>query len=171
MIHGKCKSVGCYAMTDALIEEIYALARESFLGANDSFQVHAFPFHMTPENMARHANHEAYPFWTTLKEGYDYFEYSRQIPTVAVCNRRYVVNVAWPGGELNRLNPEGACPAFFRPRPDPFRPRPGEEMAEFQRVIMPGPKTRDVANIESSQRSGQRRPNRRHVDLGDRFLA
>ena len=24
MIHGKCKSVGCYAMTDALIEEIYA---------------------------------------------------------------------------------------------------------------------------------------------------
>ena len=154
MIHGKCKSVGCYAMTDALIEEIYALARESFLGANDSFQVHAFPFHMTPENMARHANHEAYPFWKTLKEGYDYFEYSRQIPTVAVCNRRYVVNVAWPGGELNRLNPEGACPAFFRPKPDPFRPRPGEEMAEFQRVIMPGPKTRDVANIESSQRSG-----------------
>ena len=154
MIHGKCKSVGCYAMTDALIEEIYALARESFLGANDSFQVHAFPFHMTPENMARHANHEAYPFWKTLKEGYDYFEYSRQIPTVAVCNRRYVVNVAWPGGELNRLNPEGGCPAFFRPKPDPFRPRPGEEMAEFQRVIMPGPKTRDVANIESSQRSG-----------------
>ena len=24
MIHGKCKSAGCYAMTDALIEEIYA---------------------------------------------------------------------------------------------------------------------------------------------------
>ena len=29
MIHGKCKSAGCYAMTDALIEEIYAIARES----------------------------------------------------------------------------------------------------------------------------------------------
>ena len=74
---------------------------------------------------------------------------------MAVCNRRYVVNVAWPGGELSRLNPEGACPAFFRPKPDPFRPRPGEEMAEFQRVIVPGPKTRDVASIDqSSQRSG-----------------
>ena len=55
MIHGKCKSAGCYAMTDALIEEIYALARESFLGGNDSFEVHAFPFRMTEANMARYA--------------------------------------------------------------------------------------------------------------------
>ena len=47
MIHGKCKSAGCYAMTDALIEEIYAMARESFIGGQDSFQVHAFPFRMT----------------------------------------------------------------------------------------------------------------------------
>ena len=67
---------------------------------------------------------------------------------MAVCNRRYVVNVAWPGGEMGGLNPEGACPAFFRPRPDPFRPRPGEEMAEFQRVIVPGPKMRDVASVD-----------------------
>ncbi|MET0652086.1 MAG: murein L,D-transpeptidase family protein [Hyphomicrobiaceae bacterium] len=155
MIHGKCKSAGCYAMTDALIEEIYAITREAFQGPNDSFQVHAFPFRMTADNMARHANHEAQPFWRTLKEGYDYFELTRQVPTVAVCNRRYVVNVAWPGGEMGGLNPEGACPAFFRPRPDPFRPRPGEEMAEFQRVIVPGPKMRDVASVDQGgPRSG-----------------
>ena len=53
MIHGNCKSAGCYAMTDALIEEIYAIARESFIGGSDSFPVHAFPFRMTKENMAR----------------------------------------------------------------------------------------------------------------------
>ncbi len=53
MVHGRCKSVGCYAMTDALMEEIYSLARESFLGGNDTFQVHAFPFRMTDENMRR----------------------------------------------------------------------------------------------------------------------
>src|SRR5262245_25727971 len=153
MIHGKCKSAGCYAMTDALIEEIYGIARESFMGNNDGFQVHAFPFRMTAENMARHANHEAYPFWRTLKEGYDYFELTRQVPTVAVCNRRYVVNVAWPGGETSGLDPEAACPAFFRPRPDPFRARPGEEMAAQQRVIVPGPKMRDFASIEQG---GQR---------------
>jgi len=154
MIHGKCKSAGCYAMTDALIEEIYAVARESFLGGHDGFQVHAFPFHMTPENMARHASHEAYPFWQTLREGYEYFELTRQLPTVAVCSRRYVVNVALRSGDPRALNPEAACPAFLRPKPDPFRPRPGEQMAE-QRIVVPGQKMRAVASVnEDAPRAG-----------------
>ena len=55
MVHGKCKSVGCYAMTDALIEEIYTLAREALKGGQESFEVHAFPFRMTEANMARYA--------------------------------------------------------------------------------------------------------------------
>ena len=99
------------------------MAREAFLGGHDSFQVHAFPFRMTDENMARYASHEAYPFWKTLKEGYDYFELTRQVPTVAVCNRRYVVNVACAAATPTRLDPEGACPAFLKPKPDPFRPQ------------------------------------------------
>lgn len=153
MIHGKCKSAGCYAMTDALMEEIYAMARESFLGGHDSFQVHAFPFRMTDENMARYASHEAYPFWRTLKEGYDYFELTRQVPAVAVCSRRYHVNVAFRGN-ATRIDPEGACPVFVRPRPDPFRPKPGEQIAE-QRVIVPGPKMRGFASYDDgTQRSG-----------------
>jgi murein L,D-transpeptidase YafK len=154
MIHGKCKSAGCYAMTDALIEEIYAMARESFIGGQDSFQVHAFPFRMSEENMARNARHEAYPFWKTMKEGYDYFELTRQLPTVAVCNRRYVVNVAMRGGDPARLDPEGACPAFLKPKPDPFKPRPGEQIAE-QRIVVPGPKMRSLASAEDgTPRSG-----------------
>jgi murein L,D-transpeptidase YafK len=120
MIHGKCKSAGCYAMTDALMEEIYAIARDSFLGGNDTFAVHAFPFRMTEANMAPRLNHAAYPFWSTLKQAYDYFELTRQLPTVAVCNRHYVVNVAIRG-DLKQLNPTAACPTFRRPKPDPFR--------------------------------------------------
>ena len=152
MIHGKCKSAGCYAMTDALIEEIYAIARESFVGGNDTFQVHAFPFRMTDANMRRHANHEAYAFWTTMREGYDYFEYTRQLPTVAVCNRRYVVNVAMRNGDApTNLNPTAACPSFMKPQLNPFVPKPGEQMAE---IVVPGPKMRGVANIDQSTRSG-----------------
>ena len=124
MIHGGCKSAGCYAMTDALIEEIYAIARESFIGGNDTIPVHAFPFRMSQENMARFAGHEAYPFWLTIKEGYDYFELTRKLPNVAVCARHYVVNVALRKGDPSRLDPEAACPAFLKPRPDPFKPRP-----------------------------------------------
>jgi len=155
MIHGQCRSAGCYAMTDALIEEIYAIARESFLGGHDTFPVHAFPFRMSDENMARHASHEAYPFWRTLKEGYEYFELTRQLPTVAVCSRRYMVNVALRGGDPRRLDPEAACPMFHRPKPDPFRPRPGEQMAQEQRIIVPGPKMRALASAEpDAPRSG-----------------
>src|SRR5262245_35674791 len=32
MIHGDCSSMGCYAMTDEQISEIYSLARDSLLG-------------------------------------------------------------------------------------------------------------------------------------------
>jgi murein L,D-transpeptidase YafK len=155
MIHGKCKSVGCYAMTDPLMEEIYAIARETFVGGHDTIPVHAFPFRMTDENMERYARHEAHPFWLTLKEGYDHFELTRQLPTVAVCNRSYVVNVAMRrGGDPARLDPNAACPAFVKLRPDPFRPRPGEQFAE-QRVVVPGTKMRSLASIEESgTRSG-----------------
>jgi murein L,D-transpeptidase YafK len=145
MIHGKCKSAGCYAMTDGLMEEIYAIARESFLGGHDSFPVHAFPFRMTNENMARHATSEAYPFWKTMKEAYDYFELTRQPPTIAVCNRHYVVNVALRSGDPRALDPEGACPAFLKPKPAPFKPPPGE-MSE--QIVIPGPKLHNVASAD-----------------------
>jgi murein L,D-transpeptidase YafK len=154
MVHGKCSSAGCYAMTDALMEEIYSLAREAFIGGQDSFHVHAFPFRMTPANMARHAKNEWYPFWKTLKEGHDYFELTRQVPTVAICNRRYVVNVSMAPADAARLNPVAACPAFHRPAPSPFSPRPGEQVAEHN-VVAPGPKMRTAASIDSeTPRSG-----------------
>ena len=137
MIHGRCKSAGCYAMTDALMEEIYGIARDSFLGGNDTFAVHAFPFRMTDANMARQAKHPAYAFWKTLKEGYDYFELTRQLPAVAVCNRHYVVNVALRSGDLKQLDPVAACPLFRRPKPVPFKPG-GEQAALSPPAATPG---------------------------------
>ena len=55
MIHGDCWSSGCYAMTDEQISEIYSLARDSLIG-RPSFQVQAYPFRLTPANLARHRN-------------------------------------------------------------------------------------------------------------------
>ena len=146
MVHGKCKSAGCYAMTDALIEEIYALARESFIGGQEQFHVHAFPFRMTAANLDRHKASPHTKFWLTLKEGYDHFEASRQVPEVAVCERRYVVNVKNDG--KRSINPEGACPAFERPKLEPFTPLAGAQSAE--NVVVKGPQTRLAgANAES----------------------
>jgi murein L,D-transpeptidase YafK len=143
MVHGKCKSAGCYAMTDALMEEIYALARESFKGGQGTFPVHAFPFRMTEANMARHRTHKWHAFWQTLKEGYDHFEQARVPPTVAVCARKYVINVKLPSSPLN---PEGACPIFEKPLVEPFRPLPGAQQVAEERVVVPGPRLRSVAD-------------------------
>lgn len=142
MVHGKCRSAGCYAMTDALMEEIYALAREAFIGGQETFEVHAFPFRMTEANLARHAKSEHMAFWKTLKEGYDHFEASRQPPSVLVCERKYVVNAKLTGMQT-RLDAEAACPILERPKIEPFVPRSKDQIAE-ERVIVPGPKTRAV---------------------------
>ena len=114
MVHGDCSSRGCYAMTDEQIQEIYALARESFFGGQKAFQLQAFPFRMTALNMAKHRNNPNFAFWKMLKEGYDHFEASRQEPKVAVCEKRYVFDAAAPDNASRSLsfNSRGKCPVY-----------------------------------------------------------
>lgn len=150
MVHGKCKSVGCYAMTDALIEEIYSLARLSLRNGQEAFEVHAFPFRMTQANMARFEGNPNMPFWLTLKQGYDFFERYRLTPTVAVCERRYVVNVTLPA-DTSSIQPDSRCPRFQRPNLTPFTPKPYEQQLAEERIVAPGPKTRQFADMTPQQ--------------------
>src|SRR5262249_9605470 len=108
MIHGDCSSRGCYAMTDEQIAEIYALARESFFGGQRSFQIQAYPFRMTPLNMAKHRDSPHMAFWRMLKQGYDHFEVSRLEPKIDVCDKHYVFDAQTNG----RFSPAGVCPAY-----------------------------------------------------------
>jgi murein L,D-transpeptidase YafK len=112
MVHGDCSSAGCYAMTDDQIGEIYSLARESFFGGQQAFQIQAYPFRMTPLNMAKHRNSPHFAFWKMLKQGYDHFEVSRLEPKVSVCDRRYVFDAEAPEGKQLRFDPAGRCPAY-----------------------------------------------------------
>ena len=112
MVHGDCKSAGCYAMTDGVIEEIYILAREALAGGQESFQVQAYPFRMTKANMAKHKDDKWNGFWQNLKEGYDYFEITHLPPKVDVCDKHYLINASFVGGRTP--DPAGACPAFQR---------------------------------------------------------
>ncbi len=90
MVHGNCVSVGCYAMTDAKIEEIFTLADAAFRGGQSFFRVHVFPFRMTAENMAALQDSRWYGFWRNLKEGFDYFERTRRPPDTVVRGKRYI---------------------------------------------------------------------------------
>jgi murein L,D-transpeptidase YafK len=111
MVHGDCKSVGCYAMTDAYIEEIYILAREAFAAGQTKFHVQALPFRMTASNMQRHRDSPWYSFWMKLKEGYDSFEATGRPPIVKVCAKQYMVNVSFAGQEPGASE---ACPAYAK---------------------------------------------------------
>ncbi|HEX7929367.1 MAG TPA: murein L,D-transpeptidase family protein, partial [Sphingomicrobium sp.] len=112
MIHGDCWSSGCYAMTDPQISEIYSLARDSFLGGRPSFQVQAYPFRLTPANLARHRNNPNLAFWKMLKIGNDHFETTHLEPKVSVCDRRYVFDAQPAKNSSNPLvfNPADPCP-------------------------------------------------------------
>ena len=114
MIHGDCSSRGCYAMTDEQIGEIYSLARESLIGGQQSFQIQAYPFRMTPANLARHRTNPNLAFWRMIKEGNDHFEVTHLEPKVDVCDRRYVFDAQPPPNSTKPLvfNPTGRCPAF-----------------------------------------------------------
>jgi len=90
MIHGDCISVGCFAMTDSRIEEIYTLAQEALRNGQRFFRVHIFPFRMTEANMRKHKNSNWLSFWKNLKEGYDYFEKTKMPPQIDVVGKKYV---------------------------------------------------------------------------------
>ncbi|NMG41412.1 hypothetical protein GRZ55_19385 [Chelativorans sp. ZYF759] len=108
MVHGACSSSGCYALTDEGVSEIFAVAREALKGSQTAFQVQAFPFRMTPQNMADHRDDPNFAFWSDLKHGYDIFEVKKRQPRVSYCGGRYAFDGQFQGGEPP--NPLAACP-------------------------------------------------------------
>jgi murein L,D-transpeptidase YafK len=142
MVHGDCSSRGCYAMTDEQIAEIYSLGRESFFGGQRAFQLQAYPFRMTPLNMARHRNNPNMPFWKMIKEGYDHFEVTRQEPKVDFCEKKYVFDAAKaPDAKRDPVfDPSAKCPAYVIPDEiaDAVRGKQQQEQAETAKLIARG---------------------------------
>jgi murein L,D-transpeptidase YafK len=142
MVHGDCSSRGCYAMTDEQIAEIYALGRESFFGGQRAFQLQAYPFRMTPLNMAKHRNNPNMPFWKMIKEGYDHFEVTRQEPKVDFCEKKYVFDAAKPADAKRDLafDASAKCPAYVVPDEiaNAVREKQHEDEAETAKLIAKG---------------------------------
>jgi murein L,D-transpeptidase YafK len=92
MVHGSCVSIGCYAMGDAAIEQIYTLAEAALRGGQKAFEVHAFPFRLDDSALAAQQASPWRDFWSSLKPGYDAFERTRLPPRVSVRDRRYRID-------------------------------------------------------------------------------
>lgn len=89
MVHGNCVSVGCYAMGDEAIEEIWTLCRRALAAGQPAFPVHCFPFPLTAEALESHRTHRWIGFWKELEPIYRAFETTRIPPRVVIENKSY----------------------------------------------------------------------------------
>jgi murein L,D-transpeptidase YafK len=86
-IHGNAASIGCLAMGDDRIEEIYVAALDA---KTKPVNVHIFPARMNSpdwpkwrdEQIASRA--ELSPLWEQLQRGFDAFEAGRRVPKIGV---------------------------------------------------------------------------------------
>jgi hypothetical protein len=91
LLHGGCRSTGCFAMTDLVMERVYALAEQALRAGQQEIPVHVFPFRMTTANLEQHSTSPWPAFWSNLKVGYDAFEAKRTLPVVYACRGAYLV--------------------------------------------------------------------------------
>ena len=108
MVHGGCGSIGCYAMTDPVVDEIWRLVTAALAAGQPRFHVHVFPFRMTERNLGARKGYRWSRFWAELKQGYDLFEANRVPPVVSVCKGRYVFAPASAGNLGDAI--EERCP-------------------------------------------------------------
>ena len=88
MVHGNCVSIGCYAMGDENIEEIYTLMEAALRSGQKNINVHVFPFRFDSTKIDwQHSQWRT--FWNDLKIGFDVFNQTKKPPNVSVVNKRY----------------------------------------------------------------------------------
>ncbi len=115
LIHGGCGSVGCFAMTNPVIEEIFVLSQAALKAGQEQIHVHVFPFRLSEQRLQAYARNEWYDFWRNLKDVYDAFEKTKRPPNVSVCEGRYWIDTevargtASGTGEVASQGPLAVC--------------------------------------------------------------
>ena len=92
MVHGNCVSIGCYAMGDAQIEQIYTLVDAALQGGQSRVDVHVFPFRFDRPPRADWRAQRWGGFWADLEHGFDAFERTQLPPRIDVRDQRYRVH-------------------------------------------------------------------------------
>lgn len=89
MVHGGCSSIGCYAMTNPVMKEIWEIVTAALNKGQKRFATHVFPFRMTRRNMHVYSDKKWFRFWKSIRQGYELFEKTHVPPQVAVCKKDY----------------------------------------------------------------------------------
>ncbi len=89
LIHGKCGSVGCFAIQDNNVEEVYDAVRAALHSGQVSIPVLALPFSFAAYAPAVEDTLKLNEFWTDLRRADLLFNRDRVPPTAWVCDGRY----------------------------------------------------------------------------------
>lgn len=166
LVHGGCSSTGCFAMTDPVMDEIYALSERALREGQDRIDVEVFPFRMSQTNLAAQVNSPWFAFWLNLKEAYDAFERTHLPPRVSVCDRRYLIRAS-DGSEEVAAPPDNGAPTAFDicedamvgivPLAGPQAERIAQVAARVHRVVMRAKVRRSAArSVRASHTTGRR---------------
>jgi murein L,D-transpeptidase YafK len=114
MVHGGCSSIGCYAMTNGVVGELWELLTAAMSVGQERFAVHVFPFRLTDARLAAYEKSQWAEFWREMKPGYDLFEANHIPPQISVCQGKYEARRGKPASN-------GAAPALAQncPPADP----------------------------------------------------
>jgi len=108
MVHGGCLSIGCFAITNAGVDEVWRLVTAAFDKGQPRFAVQVFPFRLTEANLAARSKDRFADFWASLKKGYDLFESTRIPPVGSVCDGVYAFEPGTANAEVRPI--EVKCP-------------------------------------------------------------
>lgn len=104
-IHGSCVTTGCIPVNDDQIEELYVLATMARSQGQDFIPVHIFPVQFTNQKSVDYLNRYLKDFpeyrnmTAELKDIYEYFDRTQQIPVVSV-NKKGEYRMESPMPEL-----------------------------------------------------------------------
>lgn len=90
MVHGGCSSIGCYAIKDGPMQDLYAVMRDAFAAGQKSIQLQIYPKRM---GMMSDLSGEHADFWSQLRTGYYEFERTKKPLDVDVVGGRYIINI------------------------------------------------------------------------------
>jgi murein L,D-transpeptidase YafK len=117
MVHGNCVSIGCIAIEDGPIEELYILTLDSRAKMGRNVPIHIFPRRLDAAGLAElrklpHATEALLAFWRGLEPGWRFFEETQRPPRVSVDPKTGAYHV------------RSASPPAATPRPGAAQVRP-----------------------------------------------
>ena len=98
-IHGSCVSVGCIAIQDAPVEEVFFIASQAKASGQEFIPVHVFPVkydvpgsleYLTNAATGPQADHK---YILNIKSVFDYFQKNKKLPVIMINKKGdYVIN-------------------------------------------------------------------------------